>query len=105
MEGEKFDRVVASSQGKSVQDGGQPGIEVIGLSTPVVSDEFVGLKLADGGGVEWAWTRPLGGEVGNGVEAVTWELMRFMVVCRVAWRLEQSYSIKSKLNFRVWLYR
>ena len=26
----KFDRVVASSEGESVEDGGQPGIEIIG---------------------------------------------------------------------------
>ena len=62
MEGEdKFDRVVASSQGESIQDGGQLGIEVIGLSTPGVSDEFGGLKLADGSEVGCVWIRPLGG--------------------------------------------
>ena len=56
LEGEdKFDRDVASSQGESVQDGGQPDIEVIGLSTPLQLSvtSLGGLKLADGGGVGW----------------------------------------------------
>ena len=33
-----------------------------------------GLKLADGGGVGWEWVRPLGGEVGSGVDAAVWAL-------------------------------
>ena len=36
----KFGRVVASSEVESVEDRGQPGIEIIGQSTPVVSDKF-----------------------------------------------------------------
>ena len=63
------------------------------------------MKLADVGGVAWAWTPLLGGEVGNGVETAMWELRRLMAICRVAWRSQWSYSIKSKLDFRVWLYR
>ena len=49
-----------------------------------------GLKLADGGGTGGSGTWPLGGEVGNGVEAGTWELRMFMVICLVVRRLEWS---------------
>ena len=48
----KFGRVVTSSEGESVEDGGQPGIEVIGQSPPVVSDEFGWLET----GRQW-WNR------------------------------------------------
>ena len=36
---------------------------------------FGGLKLADGSGAGLAWSRPLGGEAGRGVEVAVWELM------------------------------
>ena len=37
---EQLGRVVAPGEGESVEGRGQPGIEVIGQSAPVVSDEF-----------------------------------------------------------------
>ena len=48
----KFGRVVTSSEGESVEDRRQPGIEVIGQSTPVDSDEFRRLET----GRRW-WNR------------------------------------------------
>ena len=45
-EGEhQLHRVIASGQGESVKDGGQPGVEIIGLANPVGSDEFGGLEI------------------------------------------------------------
>ena len=41
LESEKqLGRIVAPGEGESVEDRGQPGIEVIGQSAPVVSDKF-----------------------------------------------------------------
>ena len=41
MESEdQLGRIVAPGEGESVEDREQPGIEVIGQSAPVVSDEF-----------------------------------------------------------------
>ena len=42
----------------------------------------------------------MGGDVGNGVEAVTWELRMFKVICLVARSSEQSYRRNSRLDFR-----
>ena len=62
--------------------------ERIMFSTLIISKLAVlglgGLKLAEGSGIEWLWIWPLGGEVGNKMEAAMWELRRFMVVCRMA---------------------
>ena len=63
-----------------------------------------GLKLADGGGTGGSGTWPLGGEVGNEVEAATWELRIFMAICLVAWRSKWSYRRNSRLDFRVLMY-
>ena len=44
----KFGRVVTPGQGESIHDRGQPGVEVIGLATLVVSDEFGWLETGRG---------------------------------------------------------
>ena len=44
----KFGRVVTPGQGEFVQDRGQPGVEALGLATPVVSEKFGGLETSIG---------------------------------------------------------
>ena len=63
-----------------------------------------GLQLADGGGAGWTWIRPLGGEVGSGVEAAMWELRSFVAVSWAACRSERLYQKKSMLDLRDWRY-
>ena len=49
--------------------------------------------------------RSLGGEVGKGVLVAMWLSRIFKAVIRMAERSERSYWEKSRLDFKVFLYR
>ena len=44
----KFTRVITLCQFESVEDGGQPGVEVVGFPTPIFYDEFWGFEASLG---------------------------------------------------------
>ena len=75
MEGEEqLGRVIAPGEGEPVEDCGQPGIEVVGQSAPVFSNELGRLEIGrpwwDGSGRGLAVGRRCGEWCGGGVVRV-----------------------------------
>ena len=97
----QFARVVALGQVEPMENGGQPGVEVVGMTTPVFYDEFRRLEA----GRRLLNSLVGGGEVGRGVDMAVWEFRRFKAVSWRSMRLEWSYRRKSRLDFMVFLYR
>ena len=79
----QFARVVGLGQFEPVEDGGQPGVEVESLTTPIFYDEFGRLEA----GRRLLNSLVGGGEVGRGVDMAVWEFRRFNVV---SWRSMRS---------------